>query len=243
VSRTNNPFTIGFRAARANLLPGLLIQALMVALVLAYYWWPASRSAFQALASAKAQWGYAFSFTVSVIAGALLPTLLKITLLQPGRPSRADLAEFLFLLVFWGLDGMIVDAFYRFQALIFGAHPDLLTIIKKVLVDQFLYNSLFAAPYAVSCYEFKNHHYRLATLRRIFTFDFYRTHAIPTLCATWVVWIPVTAAIYALPSLLQIPLFALALTFWVLMLAYITSRSHSAPSAPATPAPAVITPV
>ena len=234
VSAAKSPFTIGFRAARANLLPGLLIQALMVALVLAYYWMPASRSAFQALASAKAQWGYAFSFVVSVIAGAVLPISLKIILLQRGRPSRADLAEFLFLLVFWGIDGTIVDAFYRFQALIFGAHPDLATIVKKVLVDQFIYNSLFAAPYAVSCYEFKNQHYRLGALRGIFTLGFYRTHAIPALCATWVVWIPVTAAIYALPSLLQIPLFALALTFWVLMLAYITSRSHPLQSVPAT---------
>ena len=42
--------------------------------------------------------------------------------------------------------------------------------------------------------------------------------------------VPVTGAIYSLPSLLQIPLFALALTFWVLMVAYITTRHQAAPA-------------
>jgi hypothetical protein len=46
----------------------------------------------------------------------------------------------------------------------------------------------------------------------------------------------VTGAIYALPSLLQIPLFALALTFWVLMISYITARHHG-PEPVAVPMP------
>jgi hypothetical protein len=41
-----------------------------------------------------------------------------------------------------------------------------------------------------------------------------------------VVWFPVCTAIYALPPLLKIPLFSLALTFWVLIFAYITSRRN-----------------
>lgn len=235
-----NPFSIGFRAARANLLPGVLIQLLMFALVAAYYWLPASRPCFQLLSNAKGQYGYLFSFVVSIIAGAILPTLLNILLLQRGRATRADLDEFLFLAVFWGLDGMIVDAFYRFQGLMFGAHPGIAVIAKKVLVDQFLYNPLFAAPYAVICYAWKDQRYRLPAMRHAFTALFYRDRIIPALCATWTVWIPVTTAIYALPPLLQVPLFALALTFWVLMLAYITSRQHAHATAAALAAPAVV---
>ena len=106
------------------------------------------------------------------------------------------------------------------------------TVFKKVLVDQFIYNPLFAAPYTVICYELKNQGFRWRRSRHAFTAEFYRTRTIPALCATWTVWIPVTSAIYALPSLLQIPLFALALTFWVLMVAYITSRPHIAPPVP-----------
>ncbi len=228
-----NPFSIGFRAARANLIPGLIIQALMVALVLAYYFFPPSHAAFQALAAAKGRWGYGFSFASAVVAGAVLPVIFKITVLQRGRVTRADFADLLFLALFWGVDGVILDSFYRLQAVIFGAHADFPTVCKKVLVDQFIYNPVFAAPYAVICYELKHQGFRWRRGRHVFTAAFYRERTIPTLCATWTIWIPVTTAIYALPSLLQIPLFALALTFWVLMLAYITARPHTAEPVPA----------
>jgi hypothetical protein len=233
---TENPFLIGFRAARANLVPGLIIQALMIAMVLAYYFFPPSHALFEFLAFSKGRWGYGFSFGSAVIAGAVLPVLFKITVLNRGRVRRGDFYDLLFLAVFWGLDGMVLDGFYRLQARIFGAHADFPTVFKKVLVDQFIYNPLFAAPYTVICYEIKHHGFRLGRSRHVFTADFYRTRTIPALCATWTIWIPVTSAIYALPSLLQIPLFALALTFWVLMLAYITSRPHSAEPVP-TPLP------
>ncbi len=82
---SGNPFSIGFRAARANLVPGLIIQSAMVAVVLAYYFAPAARPWFEGLAAAKAHWGYGFSFVSSIFAGAILPILLKVLLLERGR--------------------------------------------------------------------------------------------------------------------------------------------------------------
>jgi hypothetical protein len=221
-----NPFSAGFRAARANLIPGLIIQVLMVALVLAYYFFPAAHAWFAALAAAKGRWGFAFSFSTSVLAGAVLPAALTIVVVQRGRVTRGDLTGLVFLCLFWGMDGVIIDAFYRLQAVIFGAHADLPVVVKKVLVDQFIYNPLFAAPYTVACFEFKNQGYRPGRTGHVFTGRFYREQVVPALCATWAIWIPVTSAIYALPSLLQIPLFALALSFWSLLVTYITSREN-----------------
>ncbi len=92
---SGNPFSIGFRAARANLVPGLIIQALMVP-------WcspitsSSARSCFQLLAAAKAQWGYAFSFAAALIAGAVLPSFSRIAV-QRGRFNRADFSELFFL--------------------------------------------------------------------------------------------------------------------------------------------------
>ena len=230
---SGNPFSIGFRAARANLIPGLIIQALMIALVSAYYLYPPAYSWFQFLALAKSQWGFGFSFVSAVIAGAILPMIFQVAVLRGGRLARTDFSDLLFLALFWGLDAVVLDSFYRFQAVLFGAHADFPTVLKKVLVDQFIYNPIFAAPYTVICYELKNR--GRPALRHVFTADFYRARTIPALCATWTIWIPVTSAIYALPSLLQIPLFALALTFWVLMIAYITSRHHGAETAGPVP--------
>ena len=42
--------------------------------------------------------------------------------------------------------------------------------------------------------------------------------------ATWAVWAPLMAIIYSLPYPLQFPLFSIALTFWVLLLTYMTNR-------------------
>jgi hypothetical protein len=223
-SMSGNPFSAGFRAARANLLPGLFIQALMVTMVVAYYAWLPARGWFQALAAAKAIGGFAFSFVSAVIAGAILPSVLKWLTLNRGKFSREDWAEFAFLCIFWGIDGTIIDVFYRFQGVIFGVRPDFPVVLKKVLVDQFIYNPLFAAPYTIACFEFKNQRYQVSRTTHVFTVKFYQEQVIPALCATWAVWIPVTSAIYALPLLLQIPLFALALTFWSLLITYLTSR-------------------
>jgi hypothetical protein len=44
------------------------------------------------------------------------------------------------------------------------------------------------------------------------------------LLATWAVWIPLMAIIYSLPLALQFSLFGLALSFWVLLLTYMTNR-------------------
>src|SRR5580698_510105 len=62
VVNRSSPFLAGFRAARANLIPGLVIQALMLALVLLYYCVPAARPGFEWLAAAKASGGFGFSF-------------------------------------------------------------------------------------------------------------------------------------------------------------------------------------
>jgi len=230
---SSNPFSIGFRAAKANLVTGLIIP------VLVYYFVPAARSLFLVLATAKSHWGYAFSFSSAVIAGGVLPVMLKVVLVQRGRFARANLSEMLFLAMFWGSEGLVVDSFYRLQAIMFGAQIDFFTVVKKVLVDQLIFNTCFAIPYTLACYELRNQHYRLRRIAHVFTANFYRNHTIPTLCATWCVWVPVTCAVYSLPPLLQIPLFALALTFWVLMVAYITARQSKTDHPPAPLAEAI----
>jgi len=225
------PLSIGLHAARANFVPGVIIQSAMLLIVLAYYFIPATRGVFETLAEAKGRYGYGFSMAAAVVAGAILPMLLTICIFQQGKVRRENLRELLFLTVFWGLDAVVVDALYRLQGVMFGPQVDLPTVVTKVAFDQFVYNPLLAAPLGIGCYEWKNQRYALAGMSRVWTWTFYKHKVFPALLATWVVWIPVCGAIYSLPPLLQIPLFALALTFWVMMLAYITaSRKDAAAS-------------
>lgn len=229
------PLLIGLRAARANLVPGLLIQAAMAGVVLAYYFFPPAHEFFALLARAKERGGFLFSFTASLIAGAILPQALTVLVFQRGKLRRENLHEFLFLAALWSCDGCIVDAFYRLQVAMFGAQIDVATVVKKVLVDMFLFNPIYAAPVGMFFYAWKNQGYSPRGMSRTLTWSFYKNNTLPALVATWAVWIPVTAAIYSLPPLLQIPLFALALTFWVLMFAYITAKQDGAPAAADAP--------
>ena len=97
-------------------------------------------------------------------------------------------------------------------------------VLAKICVDQFGYNPFIAAPGEVLVYEWKNTRFSWESVRRTFTWKHYRDKIVPTLLATWAVWIPLMAIIYSLPAALQFPLFSLALTFWVLLLTYMTNK-------------------
>ena len=73
-------------------------------------------------------------------------------------------------------------------------------------------------------YEWKNNGVSLRPVRQFFTWEHYKDKIVPTLLATWAVWAPLMAIIYSLPYPLQFPLFSIALTFWVLLLTYMTNR-------------------
>ena len=162
----------------------------------------------------------------SMIAGAVLPEVLSVLCFQRGRVTARNRENLFFGLAFWAFSGLCVDLFYRGQARWFGTQPTAAVLVTKVAVDQFIYSALFAVPLAVWCYEWKNRGYRTDRLGDLFSGQFYLAKILPATVANWGVWIPGTALIYSLPPLLQIPLFSLALTFWALLLAYISSQDE-----------------
>ena len=214
----------GIRAARANVVPGLMVQGVMLALVLAYAFYPPTTALLDRLALVKQQWGYGYSAIAAIIAGAFVPELLRILVFQKGKIRSTNPKNLLFTIPFWCFMGVVVDAFYRMQASWFGAEATFPVVLKKVLVDQFLYNPLFAAPFTAILYDWKNRGFGKHDLGRYFTAAFYRDAVIPTLFATWGVWIPVVCILYSLPSLLQVPLFALALSLWVMLYTWMSER-------------------
>ena len=222
--KSETPFAIGWHAARANARPALIIQAVMLLLLVGYYASGTVSSALWQLAEFKRTHGLGFVVLASITAGALIPELFLILFFQQGRPNRRNLRNLLFTIPVWGFDGSLVDILYRSEAAWFGDIVSLPVVCAKILVDQFGYNPLFAAPFGVLTYEWKNSGLSSGPVRDLFTWKHYRDKILPTLLATWAVWIPLMAIIYSLPLALQFPLFGLALSFWVLLLTYITNR-------------------
>ncbi len=232
---------LGWEAARANLWPALLIQALMLALLAAYYLSPAASRALEAIAEYKARHAVVFVVGAAVLAGAILPELFLILFFQRAGPTRRNLHNLLFTIPIWALDGSLVDLLYRSEAAWFGNVVTVPVVLAKICVDQFGYNPFFAAPFGVLTYEWKNSGFSWESLGRGFSWAHYREKIVPTLLATWAVWIPLMAIIYSLPLALQFPLFSLALVFWVLLLTYMTN-SFAAKKSRAQGAPAVVSP-
>ncbi len=225
------PWMAGLRAARANLIPALIVQAVMLALVLGYYFWPPTTRWLNQLAEVKQSWGYGYSLLAAAIAGGVVPEAMRVLWFQNGRFLRANALNLLFTLPFWGCTGMGVDWFYRMQAQWFGAEATFQIVVIKVIVDQFIFNPLIAGPSGAWFYDWKLSGCSLKNIGRLFTLKYYREVIVPILFATWGVWIPLVTILYSLPSLLQIPLFGLALAMWVMLYTWISEqRSQPKPS-------------
>ena len=200
---------------RVNLLPGVALWILGVAVILVYHYVDAAAPAFARIAQWKETYGYLYSGVATAIFGGIIPFLY---LRAAGQiPEDKVRSWFLFFLLFWVWRGVEVDAFYRLQDWLFGSGTDVKTVAIKVIVDQFLYSPLWASPALAVLYAWKDVDFSFERLkkrinRRMFLFD------IPSvLLSTWIVWIPAVTIIYSLPLPLQIPLFNLVLCFFVLL--------------------------
>jgi len=216
------PLFIGIRAARANLVPGLIVQALMLALLVAYYTVPSVHAWLEMLAGLKQKGGFVSSAVAGALAGGVFPEILTIVVFQHGKVTTDNGKNLMFAMLFWALDGMVVDALYRTQALIFGGGGDFFTIVKKVSLDMGIFTPLVSTPMGMAFYEWKHQDYKSAGLSRVLTLKFYKNKSVPALIACWGVWIPLVTIVYSLPTPLQFPMFSLGLTFWVMLFSYIT---------------------
>ena len=160
----------------------------------------------------------------AIAAGALFPEIFVICFFQKGKLRAQNLRNLAFTIPTWAIDGILVDLMYRKMAAGFGDVVTFPVVLAKICVDQFGYNPFIAAPGEVLVYEWKNTRISWESVRRALTWEHYRDKIVPTLLATWAVWIPLMAIIYSLPAALQFPLFSLALTFWVLLLTYMTNK-------------------
>jgi len=231
VEPKSNPLLLGLQAARVNLVPALIIQTIMFALVAGFYWHPPTKAAMESLAAIKTTYGYFFSMTLAILGGAILPEIFVIGFFQRWKIHAVNFANLRFTIVYWAFDGLFVDALYRTLGNVVGNNANPGTVATKVLIDQFIINPLIFVPISLICYEWKHRNYDFKAMSDVFTWGYVKAKAIPTLVTSWCAWIPLLTAIYALPSPLQIPMFALALTIWVMLFTYITQagKAHESP--------------
>jgi hypothetical protein len=217
-------FSAGLEAARANLVPGLVLQALMVIFLLAYLLVPAGKHALDQLAGLKVQVGYWYALIAGGLAGGVLPEVLRVLSFQRGSVRRENWVNLIFGMCVWAAMGVLVDGFYRLQGVWFGDVVSVGTVVKKVLVDMLLFTPLIGVPLVTMAYVWRHTGFQFSALRGMLNAGFYRTRVLPVLFPNWAVWTPVVCVIYSLPPGLQIPVYAFAQAFWALVIMTLTKK-------------------
>ncbi|MHC4887087.1 MAG: hypothetical protein ACYTGH_18575 [Planctomycetota bacterium] len=213
-------------ALRKNWAPGLALQGFALALVLGFYHIPVVAAVCARIGALKVAHGYLFSAVSTSLFGGLIPFLI---LCMTGQIRRVGwMAVGLFYTFFWMWKGVEIDLLYRVQVTLFGEGTDAGTIAKKVLVDQFGYNLLYAVACMAVFNLWKDHGFRVRDSWAALNREFF-TQVMPTMMvSTWMVWLPTTAIVYAMPTPLQLPLFCMVLSFYVLLITVIGARRKEA---------------
>jgi hypothetical protein len=212
----------GLASARENALPGIVLWIVAAAIVGGFYFYPPITKALERLGVLKSNGGFLYSAISTGIFGGVIPSLYRS--IRNRNRDESLWKTGVFLTLFWAWKGVELDLVYRGQALLFGSGASASVLIPKVLVDQFIYNPLWASWTQILAYWFIEHHFRPSSLLDKGLWGTMGWRIITVLISTWGVWIPLVTIIYAMPGNLQIPLFNFALCFWSLMLSSLTKE-------------------
>lgn len=209
-------------ALRQNLVPGLVLQLFAVLTALCYFYYEPAAAAFTYFSDLKSQYGWKYAMVSTSIFGGLIP-FIYLVLTKQIRKKIVSIG--LFYVLFWAYKGIEVDFLYQLQEYWFGIGHDVGTLVKKTVIDQFVYGTLWAAPSMAIAYLWKdkllNFGQTFANIDKSFVFVQIPT----TLVTNWIIWIPSVLIIYSMPSDLQIPLFNFVLCFFVLLLSSISKKN------------------
>lgn len=209
-------FKNGLAAARKNAGPGFLLQGFALTLVLLYYFHQPTREILLRIPEFQQRMGPFFPALSTAFFGGLIPFLFMAA--RKKIPKGQRVSNLLFLLVYWAINGLIIDFLYQLQAILFGDQHDAVTVIKKVCVDQFVFSVFWSAPVATVCMHWRNCGFSFRAARRQFSRSQFTVELPSILISIWAVWIPTISIVYSLPLVLQFPLFSIVLCFWSLLL-------------------------
>lgn len=217
------PWQAGLQCARRTALPGAVLVSAAALVVLGYYHFPTMHGVLEQIAAFRTRWGFGYSAAATALFAGVIPFLYL--RLHPATREHHPWGHLAFFTAFWAYKGVEVDVLYRGQALVFGNDPGVATVLAKMLVDQLLYNGLFAAPIAVLVYGWKNAGFRWGPPWADFRSPrWYYRRVLPVMIAVWGVWVPAVCCIYALPLALQLPLNSLVNCFWVILFSLLTAH-------------------
>jgi hypothetical protein len=222
----STPWQIGVRAARANLIPGLVLQAAALAVVVAYYRSTGFNDLLQHVAVWQDRYGIGYTMAMRAVFNGIIPAIF--CALTPGLRVRRPWAALVFGTVWWGLVGANVHWFYALQARLWGSEAGIATVLLKTATDMLLYSPFFASPLTAIAHLWQDDNYSWHATRLQLGPGWYRRVVLPNQVPGWTFWTPSVMVLYSLPTALQMPMAALLGCFWALMCLQIALRTPAA---------------
>ncbi|MDA7647602.1 hypothetical protein N8661_02030 [Akkermansiaceae bacterium] len=108
---------------------------------------------------------------------------------------------------------------------LFGNEINFQTILKKTLVDEFIWVPFFAVWQLVLGYLIIEKDGSVKEVKAALKQKPFFDRVIPLMIANWVVWIPAVSLIYLFPLPLQLPLMNIILALWCLILTFFVKNA------------------
>ena len=217
---------IGLRAARANLVPGFVLQIAALAFVVAYYQSPGFNAALDVLGGWQTRYGIGFSILTRVATNGVVPAVF--CALVPGLRMRRPWASAFFLMTWWGFMGAMTHVFYAFQSWLWGEEAGGGTVLLKTATDMLVYSPFLASPINAVAHLWHDQNYSFRATGLQLGAGWYRRIVLPNQVPGWAFWTPCLLVLYSLPTALQMPMAALLGCFWALMCLQIALRTPAA---------------
>jgi len=200
-----------------------VLWAIGLVLVISYYQIHTVAEILDQLGDFKLRSSPWFAILSTALFGSLIPWLVQNLFLKGGE--KQPFRQVPWLLLFWGFHGWQVDWLYRIQAELFGNKIDFQTILKKTLVDEFIWVPFFAVWQLVLGYLFIEKDGSVKEFKAALKQKPFFDRVIPLMIANWVVWIPAVSLIYLFPLPLQLPLMNIILALWCLILTFFAKNA------------------
>ena len=200
-------FRLAWQSVQSNAVPVFVLWLFAVVLIVSYRCVPAVANALEPLSRWQTESGWVAAFLNRVVFCGLLPGvfLVAVPSLRLRKVGWVVLAYSLWA----GVWGILCDGFFTLQTWLFGSGHDAVTIIKKTLVDQLVWNVAICNPANAVFFPWVASGF--SRLGRV------RDNFLPMLISNWIVWWPVMAVVYLFPLPLQIQVVGLVGALWMLV--------------------------
>ena len=162
--------------------PFVLIQLCGLCVVILYYTIPSFAGACEHIARLKKQYGYAFSGTAGIIAGAIVPEMFKVITMREEKLSAQRLKDLLFSCFYFCFMAMLCDGLYRLLDIIVGSEPTTRNAILKTLCDQGLFTPTLGTGIAATYFPLYRSGWDFKSIFKGFGFMWYLRTVLPCCC-------------------------------------------------------------